>query len=93
VLATEGEVARVVAGEAGACAVLGPAGLAVAPPHRLIEMPGSARAYASRLYAALHEADAAGPRAIVVVRPLAAGDDAALWRAVLDRLERAGAPG
>ena len=55
----------------------------------LIRMPGSAAEYAARLYAALHEADEAGADLIVVERPAAAGADATIWHAVLERLGRA----
>ncbi len=52
-------------------------------------MPASAAEYAARLYAALHEADEAGADVIVVERPEAAGPDATIWQAVLERLGRA----
>lgn len=64
------------------------------PPDRLIQMPRHAEAYAARLYAALHEADAAQPDLIAIHRPEVSGDDReqAVWRAVLDRLARAVTP-
>lgn len=52
---------------------------------RAIVMPGDASAYAARLYAALHDADAQGATRIVVAEP--PDDDA--WLAVRDRLARA----
>ncbi len=48
-------------------------------------MPADAAAYAARLYAALHELDAAGVERIVVARP----PDGEAWLAVHDRLRRA----
>ncbi|MCW5754631.1 MAG: threonylcarbamoyl-AMP synthase [Phycisphaeraceae bacterium] len=57
-----------------------------------VAMPNAARAYAARLYAALHEADAAGGARIVIERPPAVGataEETAIWRAVGDRLRRA----
>jgi L-threonylcarbamoyladenylate synthase len=50
-----------------------------------VEMPRDPDGYAARLYAALHDLDAAGAERIVVARP---PDDEA-WLAVLDRLRRA----
>ncbi len=52
-----------------------------------IEMPGSARKYASRLYAALHTLDEAGVLKIYVEMP----PDGEEWMAVRDRLRRASA--
>ncbi len=72
--------------------VLGREGREVRPPHRFIAMPGAAREYAARLYAALREADAAGPAAIVVVRPWPGERAEGVWAAIADRLERAAAP-
>jgi L-threonylcarbamoyladenylate synthase len=59
---------------------------AVGAPHRTIEMPADAKAYAARMYEALREADAMGCRRIVIERPGGAGD---LWRVITDRLSRA----
>ncbi len=57
-----------------------------------IVMPGDAEGYASRLYAALREADAMKPAVILIENP-AAGDAAGgLWTAILDRLTRATTP-
>lgn len=61
----------------------------------VVAMPPSASAYAARLYAALREADEAGPSRILIERPPLRGPDAAseaVWRAVHDRLRRATAP-
>jgi len=58
----------------------------VPPPHRAIEMPPTPEAYAARLYAALREADRAGPQRILVVRPPSVEG---LWKAIGDRLQRA----
>lgn len=59
---------------------------------RSIRMPASATGYAARLYAALREADAARPSAILIERPAPAPPDTHIWLAILDRLERAAAP-
>ncbi len=62
-------------------------GTAVAPPHRAIVMPPTAADYATRLYAALREADGlVGDGRILIVRP---PSDEDRWRAVGDRLRRA----
>ncbi|HEY1376333.1 MAG TPA: L-threonylcarbamoyladenylate synthase [Gemmataceae bacterium] len=50
-----------------------------------VTMPADAAGYAARLYAALHDLDAAGVERIVVAEP-PPGDD---WLAVRDRLRRA----
>lgn len=55
-----------------------------APPAVVIEMPRDAVAYAARLYAALHELDAAAVDRIIVDLP---PEDEA-WQAVRDRLRR-----
>jgi L-threonylcarbamoyladenylate synthase len=55
---------------------------------RVVEMPSDARAYAARLYAALHELDAAGCDAIWIERV----PDAPEWAGVRDRLRRAATP-
>ena len=56
------------------------------PPHRLILLPDDATGYASRLYAALREADSMKPDLIAVERPTGTGG---VWDALRDRLERA----
>lgn len=58
---------------------------ASAPATRVIEMPGDARAYAARLYAALHELEAAGCEAIWIEQV----PDTPAWAGVRDRLRRA----
>jgi len=66
------------------CAVLGFS----RPDERVdfwLRMPRDAQAYASRLYAALRELDAAGCEAILIELP----PDAPAWAAVHDRLSRA----
>ncbi len=55
----------------------------------VIKMPTGAEAYAARLYAALHDLDAAGLDVIVVSLP----PDTERWRAVRDRLRRATSSG
>jgi L-threonylcarbamoyladenylate synthase len=60
---------------------------ALTPLVRLLTLPVEPRAYAARLYAALHELEAAGVTAIVIQRPPASSD----WAAVIDRLQRAAA--
>ncbi|NUQ67229.1 MAG: threonylcarbamoyl-AMP synthase [Phycisphaerales bacterium] len=63
------------------------------PPDSLVQMPRDARAYASRLYAALRDADALEPSLIAIHRPApmagTSPEDMAIWAAVLDRLTRA----
>ena len=61
--------------------------LAGAPGVRLLELPGDARGFGARLYAALRQLDAAGVEEILVERA-PSGDD---WLAVRDRLTRAAA--
>lgn len=75
----------------GPCVVLGPLLTSVPRQHRVIPMPLDARAYASRVYAALREADALMPAMIAIVKPTITkgAADEALWRAVMDRLKRA----
>lgn len=51
----------------------------------VIDMPTDAKPYATRLYAALHELDAAGLDVIVASLP----PESEIWRAVRDRLHRA----
>jgi L-threonylcarbamoyladenylate synthase len=58
----------------------------VPAPHRAIEMPADAKAYAARMYEALREADAMACRRIVIERP---GEVGELWRVITDRLSRA----
>ena len=55
-------------------------------PHRAIEMPLDAAAYAARLYDAIREADALHCNRILIEQPPEVG---ALWEAVHDRLRRA----
>lgn len=75
----------------GPCVVLGPLITSVPRQHRVIPMPQDARAYASRLYAALREADAVEPTLIAVLKPpvVKGAPDEELWKAVMDRLKRA----
>jgi len=56
-----------------------------APATQVIEMPADAAEYAARLYAALHELDAAGCEAIWIEQV----PDTPAWAAVRDRLHRA----
>jgi L-threonylcarbamoyladenylate synthase len=65
--------------------VIAPGEVAHVPSWRL---PADAGGYASRLYAALREADRAGVRRLLVVPPA----DGPLIEAVLDRLSKAAAP-
>ncbi|HEX2210027.1 MAG TPA: Sua5 family C-terminal domain-containing protein, partial [Longimicrobium sp.] len=51
----------------------------------VIRMPDDPAGYANRLYAALHELDAAGCDAILIDPP----PDAPAWAGVRDRLRRA----
>jgi len=92
---TIGQVHAALEAHTAGCVVLSPPGapLAVEPPHRSVAMPGDAEAYGSELYAALREADAAAPAAIVVALPTpqpGTPAEAAVWEAVLERLRRAG---
>lgn len=75
----------------GPCVVLGPLLTSVPRQHRVIPMPMDAAAYASRLYAALREADALQPALIAVVKPAITkgAPDEPMWKAVMDRLKRA----
>jgi len=75
----------------GPCVVLGPLLTSLPRQHRVIPMPMDARAYASRVYAALREADALMPAMIAIVKPtiVKGAADEALWRAIMDRLKRA----
>lgn len=54
---------------------------------RVIEMPAEPRAYAARLYAELHRADAEGWDWIAVEKP----PETPEWAGILDRLQRASA--
>lgn len=76
---------------AGRATLLTHSGLSLPPPHTVIAMPPDAPGYARRLYAALREADAQSPDAILVEAPPQSGADA-LWAAIQDRLRRAAAP-
>jgi len=58
---------------------------AAAPATHVVEMPADARAYAARLYAALHEIDAAGCEVVWIEQV----PDAPAWAGVRDRLKRA----
>ncbi len=75
----------------GPCVVLGPLLTSLPRQHRVIPMPMDAKAYASRVYAALREADALMPALIAIVKPtvVKGAADEALWRAIMDRLKRA----
>lgn len=64
----------------------------VRPPHELIRMPATAPEYAAALYDALRLADDRAADLIIVSRPPTSAEsmgDAAIWRAVADRLSRA----
>jgi L-threonylcarbamoyladenylate synthase len=58
----------------------------VPPPHMLIAMPSTPDDYAAVLYAALRQADALNPAAILIERPPSHGP---VWHAIADRLRRA----
>lgn len=73
----------------GECALALSSDYAPTPGARIIPMPEDALAYAARLYAALRDADAANPRAIIVELP---EHTDGLWAAIHDRLRRAAAP-
>jgi len=62
---------------------------AYAPATHVVEMPADAQAYAARLYAALHQLDAAGCEAIWIERV----PDGPEWAGIGDRLRRAAAAG
>jgi L-threonylcarbamoyladenylate synthase len=81
-----GDWARVAGGAQQRIVVLTHSGLEAPSAVRVIRMPRDASQYASRLYAALFEADAAGAAAIWIERPPAEGP---VWEAVADRLARA----
>ncbi len=90
-LVDRSELGRVLGGlgEGESAVVLTASVSPVLPPHRAIEMPGDAEAYAARLYAALREADALEPSVILLERPWADGPPAGVWAAIADRLTRA----
>jgi L-threonylcarbamoyladenylate synthase len=78
-------------GTTGAAAKAGRVVVAYSPvrverPDVLVALPRDAEGYAAGLYAALRRADALGMEEMVIERPRGEG---AVWRAVLDRLERA----
>lgn len=54
-------------------------------PHRMVRMPADPAGYARALYAALHDADAAGATLVIVEQ----APDTDSWRAIRDRLTRA----
>jgi len=60
-----------------------------APATQVVEMPADARAYAARLYAALHELDAAGCEVVWIEQV----PDTPAWAGVRDRLRRAATAG
>jgi L-threonylcarbamoyladenylate synthase len=60
-------------------------GAADVPGAVRVELPADPAGYAARLYAALHDLDAAGVERIVAARP----PDGEAWLAVRDRLRRA----
>lgn len=88
-------VEEMLSGAEGPGVVVTHAARVVAPPHRVIVMPGDAEGYASRLYGALREADAGGPSVIAVESP-PSGEvgtrEWGVWMAVRDRLIRATVP-
>ena len=86
VLLDSGALNRTLAESREPIAVLSFTMAAIAAPHSLIRMPADAPAYAARLYAALHEADALHPSLIAIERPPSAGP---IWQAISDRLARA----
>lgn len=59
-------------------------------PHARVVMPGEAKAYAARLYAALREADEMGAAVIYVETPPDERDP--VWSAITDRVRRATEP-
>lgn len=89
VLVDEKELRGALARFVGRAVVVSHVAVRVDPPHELRTLPADAAGYAAGMYAALREADASRPGAILVVRPAAQGDDRASWLAVLDRLGRA----
>jgi L-threonylcarbamoyladenylate synthase len=89
------DLVRRATGGGGPVAVITHRRRALPPPNRVIVLPEDAREYAALLYAALRQADDAGPALIAIERPPAAADaasdDAPIWTAVADRLARAAA--
>lgn len=68
----------------------------VTPPHDLIQMPATPGEYAAALYDALRLADDRAADQIIVSKPPTTAEsasDAAVWRAVADRLARASSAG
>ena len=63
--------------------------ITLAAPHETIRLPSNEKDYARTLYAALRQADARGPRAILVLEH---EDASGLWGAIADRLSRATEP-
>lgn len=86
-LASREQLAEILARTTVRCAVLCAPDVPVHPPHTAIVMPTEAGRYATRLYAALREADAADADRIVIQLPPA--DAGGLWCAIIDRLRRA----
>jgi len=85
-LVTPAELMPCLANMVGRAAVLSFDGSAVPPPHRPIDMPEGAGAYARQLYQALRAADDLHLDCIVIETP---PDTNEMWKAVLDRLRRA----
>ncbi len=86
------ELARAHAGERVVALARG--SVPPAPGLTVIAMPRTAREYASRLYAALREADALRPSVIAIERPPERdAEDPDLWAAIEDRLSRAAGGG
>jgi len=86
----EGEIADALArrslGDGGVVALLRTAHLPHTPTlPQVVRLPDDPAGYARALYAALHEADAAGRAVIVIERP----PDTPAWRGIRDRLARA----
>ena len=90
-LVERGDIAERLATVKGTAIILGPSSLEVRPPHSLVPMPEEPVAYAARLYAALRQADADRPEAILVVIPWKGERPEGLWVAIDDRLRRAAA--
>ncbi len=85
--------------DGASCVVLSHALAAdVNPPHELIAMPAGAHAYAAALYESLRRADDRAADLILVEEPprpesAESASDAAVWRAVWDRVVRAAGRG
>ena len=88
VMVDAGEIVGVVRGAKGPTVVLSHVDGDDLRNATVIRMPGAAREYARRLYAALREADALHPELIVIAMPPDESVDP-VWRAVRDRLKRA----